>query len=407
MNQDAATIIGNISRAAVLRALRSHGPMSVGDIVRATHMSQPTVTKWLARLEQDGYAERCGYGPSRGGRRPILYRLNPSAGYALGVEVEIPAVRLAVLDMLGSVSYLAKWNLDVTQDAHEILTALTTNTTRHLAQSGVDKARVWTCGVAFSGFVDQRRGLSVSTPRLKAWYDVPVQHHFQEALQLPVWMSHHIDGLALAEQALGAARTFHEFLYFDVGHGVGVRVVSESEPRGTPLGNAGLIGHTTVVPEGRECTCGNRGCLEMYASARAFWQRVEEIITERPHLPWAEAHGQGKLSARQVFAAAETDESVASLVDEFVYFLSIGIANAINVLGVTQVVVGGLPVHGGEMLRARLALEVTRRLQPLVAERTRLVFASLERDQAGPLGAGLYALQQYLDGAQLVPAEPR
>lgn len=397
--------LGEANKRLVLNAVRRGGAVSVDHLVRETGRSQPTVLKWLNELEREGVLRRGGRGRSTGGRRPVLYRFDGERGHVLGIAVEIPAARLALVDLRGREVATRDWHVEPRDGAARLLDEVSTRSQAFAEEQAAEGRRVVGAAVALSGFIDRRAGLSLATPRLAGWRDVPVRDVLAERLGVPVSLHHHIDALTLSETCSGAAGDARDFLYFDVGYGLGLRAVRGGEHVHGQFGNAGLVGHTTVVPDGRRCLCGNRGCLEEYVSGRALLRdgsRGSGASTgARPD--------EVDDVAERLFAAARVgDAGALRTVREFRRYLAIGIANAINLFDVPRVVVSGFVRIGGEAWRRALLEEVRDRLQTTLARHTEIRFSALPRARAGGCGAALFALRDRFPDADplVVPDEP-
>jgi glucokinase len=127
------------------------------------------------------------------------------------------------------------------------------------------------------------------------------------------------------------------------------------------LGSAGELGHQTIVPGGRLCGCGNRGCLEAVASASALTAAAREHVErgEAPHL--AELLRQKELSVRMMAHCG--DRAIAALIDDAIGYLGIGIANVVTVLHPELVVLGGGMTGLGARLFDGVRAEVARRVR--------------------------------------------
>lgn len=262
--------LGESNRLLVLNQLRRRGVASMDQLVRDTGRSQPTVLKWLGALERSGQVRRRGVGASSGGRPPTLYEYVAEAGYVLGIAVEIPSVSLTLIDMSGRAVFSEVRSIQSLGPSDAVLRELQDLLDSFVGQHLTVAQPLVAAGVAFSGFIDRGAGLSLASPRLRGWENVPVRAHLEGHLGVPVALNHHIDALTEAELHVGSAVGVGDFLFFDFGYGLGLRAVRAGRPLLGRFGNAGLIGHTTVVPDGRLCLCGNRGCLEEYVSGRAL-----------------------------------------------------------------------------------------------------------------------------------------
>lgn len=397
MESSAAKRIGETNKNSVLNEIRKRGYASADELVRVTNKSQPTVLKWIGALEQEGYLRRNGFGESTGGRPPSLYEFDAAKGYILGLAIEIPYVKATLLDLQGQpVATDEGWKLTPETGTDAVLDDLSERLTHFVNSAGVKKSKLVGGGIAISGFIDQPSGVSLATPRLPGWRDVQVRTYFEERFGVPFFLNHHIDALTLAEFSYGVARGWNDFLFFDVGYGLGVRVVKDANAVTGTFGNAGLIGHTTVVLDGRRCICGNRGCLEEYVSGRALLRLDSAARVRQPSTALDELSELQGL-AEQVFSRwrrglPRENRDVEELID----FLAIGLANAINIFDLPKVVLSGFVTLGGEAVREALLERSVGRLQPIHAKAASLVFSSLARPSAGPIGAALYALRRHL-----------
>jgi N-acetylglucosamine repressor len=381
--------LGESNRRLVLNHLRRLGVASMDQLVRDTGRSQPTVLKWLEALERSGDVRRRGVGASSGGRPPTLFEYLADAGHVLGIAMEIPSVTLALLDLRGQVLARETGSIQRLGPSQVVLRELHDLVERFVAGHLGNEQTLVAAGVAVSGFIDRDAGLSLATPRLSGWEDVPVRRALEGWLEVPVVLNHHIDALTQAELHVGSAVGVGDFLFFDFGYGLGVRAVRGGHPLVGRFGNAGLIGHTTVVPDGRACLCGNRGCLEEYVSGRALLRSARDGVS---------AHDEDAAIAAATLRLFDAPDAAADMPvrDELERFLAIGLANAINTFDQPRVVLSGFAAAGGSALRERMLQRTRALLQPTLAAATDITFSRLPRGEAGAQGAALFALRQHL-----------
>lgn len=388
MRKPVGQTIGVANKQLVMNELRRRQRASADSLVRATGLSLPTVQKWLGELEGEGYVRQGGFGESTGGRPPVLFEFINGRDFMVGLAVEIPAVSLAVIDVGGRLraarSTAIPTNLDP-DDTLALLYGLVDDIVQASLPRGTSPAAM---GVAFSGFLDAQAGMSIATPRMEHWRNVPARALFEQRYRVPVALTGHIDALTVAEMAVGVASGLDDFLFFDVGWGMGTRVVHAKELVVGTFGNSGLIGHTTVVPGGRRCLCGNHGCLEEYASGRA----LVRIANETEGLPKGDASNVDELAATILGEGADRWLTHAS-VEEFLSFLTLGIANAINIFDIPDVVLGGYLSSAGARVRDRLTSAVEARLQPTLRSHLNAMFSRVPRGVGSAFGAAASALQ--------------
>ncbi|WP_329457236.1 ROK family protein [Streptomyces sp. NBC_01497] len=232
-------------------------------------------------------------------------------------------------------------------------------------------------GVAVPGVIDTERGIAVYAANL-GWHDVPLRDLIGERLGgIPVALGHDVRTGGLAEGRLGAGRGSDRFLFMPIGTGIAGAIGIDGAIEAGAHGVAGEIGHVVVRPGGAECSCGQRGCLEMYGSARAVTRA------------WAEASGDPEADAADCAkAVASGDPAAVEVWRDAVDALSAGLVTALTLLDPRTLIIGGGLAEAGdtlfEPLRAAVAAKVTFQKLPTI------VPAALG-DTAGCLGAGLLA----------------
>lgn len=156
------------------------------------------------------------------------------------------------------------------------------------------------CGIG-SGGPMTRGGERVSPLNIAGWREFPLRRRLTDALALPVHIDNDAKALALGEGWRGAARGERDFVGMVVSTGVGGGIVLDGRLLDGAGGNAGHIGHLVVVPDGRRCACGSRGCLEAEASGTAIEARTGAPAAEAP---LEERQRSGRLVGRAVGSIA-------------------------------------------------------------------------------------------------------
>ncbi|MGA5326068.1 ROK family protein [Streptomyces griseoincarnatus] len=232
-------------------------------------------------------------------------------------------------------------------------------------------------GVAVPGIVDEAEGVAAYAANL-GWRDVPLRALLAGRLGgVPVALGHDVRTGGLAEGRIGAGRGADRFLFVPLGTGIAGAIGIDGKVEAGAHGFAGEIGHIVVRPGGAECPCGQRGCLERFASASAVSRA------------WAEASGDPDADAADCAkAVASGDERATRVWQEAVDALADGLVTALTLLDPRALIIGGGLAEAGETLFTPLREAVRRRVtfQKLPS----LVPAALG-DTAGCLGAGLLA----------------
>jgi glucokinase len=218
-------------------------------------------------------------------------------------------------------------------------------------------------GVGAAGWFDRTGDTVLFSPHL-AWRNAPLRADLTTRLALPMWVGNDADAAAWAEYRYGAARGAELAVMITLGTGIGGGTVVGGRLQRGAHGVAGEWGHMRVVPEGRLCACGNRGCWEQYASGTALAQSARELARTSPAAAGGLLERVGgdtdRLTGEVVAdAAAEGDPLARELIADVGSWLGQGIADLAVVLDPEVVVIGGGVSALGEQLlepaRARLA----------------------------------------------------
>ncbi|MHC3469138.1 ROK family protein [Streptomyces sp. 7R007] len=231
-------------------------------------------------------------------------------------------------------------------------------------------------GVAVPGIVDEAGGLAAYSANL-GWRDVPLRDLLSARLGVPVALGHDVRTGGLAEGRLGAGQGADRFLFVALGTGIAGAIGVAGRVEAGAHGFAGEIGHIVVRPSGTPCPCGQRGCLERYASAAA----VSEA--------WAAACGDDEADAADCAkAVASGDPNAVRVWQGAVDALADGLVTALTLLDPRTLIIGGGLAEAGETLFTPLREAV--RARATFQKLPTIVPAALG-DTAGCLGAGLLA----------------
>jgi glucokinase len=209
-------------------------------------------------------------------------------------------------------------------------------------------------GIGAAGWFDRTGDTVLFSPHL-AWRHASLRKDLTARLQRPLWVGNDADAAAWAEYRYGAARGADLALMITLGTGIGGGIVMDGRLQRGAHGVAGEWGHMRVVPDGRLCACGNRGCWEQYASGTALGQTAREVAATSPAaaaLLLDRVDGEAsRLTGEDVARGAYDGDPLAlELVTEVGLWLGQGIADLAAVLDPEVVVIGGGVSVLGEMV---------------------------------------------------------
>lgn len=219
-----------------------------------------------------------------------------------------------------------------------------------VAEADVAWSRLAGIGIACGGPLDPETGIILSPPNLPGWDRIPLVDAVEERLALPAAVENDATAGALAEWWFGAGRSrrVDDLVYLTISTGIGGGLVLDGRLYRGVAGNAGELGHLTVIYDGRRCGCGRRGCLEAYASGTNIAARAREAVAGGEPSSLKEIPD---FTAREVAEQARAGDPLADRIwDETMAMLGSGVANILDIFNPALVVLGGGVTRVGDQL---------------------------------------------------------
>lgn len=325
------------------------------------------------------------------------------ARLAIGVDFGGTKVLASVVDVdSGKVKGTGKLKTDPTDGPDELMQRI-----YDVARKAASKAKVEvtdTVGicVGIAGQVDTERGILVGTANLsRSVVDLQMAKLLKKELGIPAIIRNDVQIAAAGENAFGAGKDVDDFVVIFVGTGIGGGIVRHGELVRGAAGNAGELGHTTIDANGRICGCGGRGHLEAYASrtgmTRAIWGEVRrgrksaisELLPDvNPADPALPPIKSGVIRK----ALDANDEVVAEIIAEGGHYLGLGLANVVNFLNPTRIILGGGVVEAVDEFFEAAERETRKHALTHAGEEVQIVRAGLG-DFSGVVGAAVLAAE--------------
>jgi glucokinase len=245
--------------------------------------------------------------------------------------------------------------------------------------------------VVVPGTVNVAEGVVVKAPNVPCLDGFRLAAALESELEWPVILENDANAAAIGELWQGAGQGYRTLICVTLGTGVGGGIILDGKLWRGVDGSAGEIGHIGVDPfAGVPCTCGSRGCLEVYASATAIVRMTREA---RPRYPNSMLHNTEDLTSEKIYQAGrEGDELAIEVFRRMGVYLGIGLASLINVLNPEIVVIGGGLSNGWDLFGKHMHQQVLERAFPIPARRVKIVRAQCG-DDAGLLGAARLAFK--------------
>ena len=300
-------------------------------------------------------------------------------------------LRAATIDRKGSIQFRFKQNTPQVKDANAIVDAIVAAVRDAEKQSGAGE-EISAVSLVVPGTVKVEEGAVVTAPNLPCLDGFRLGAALTEQLHLPAILENDANAAAVGEMWQGAAVGCKTIICVTLGTGVGGGIILDGKLWRGVDGAAAEIGHMCVDPFGGvACTCGSRGCLEVFASATAIVRMTREAS---PRYPDSVLQGKENRTAEMIFEAGKQgDELALEIFRRMGVYLGIGLANLINILNPEMIVIGGGVVNAWGLFEKHMHQQVEERAFPLLAARVKIVRAKWG-DDAGLLGAARLALKE-------------
>jgi predicted NBD/HSP70 family sugar kinase len=364
----------------VLEFVRRDGPVSRAQIARGSGLSKPTVSQALVALERAKLVREAGRTSGGKGPTAVLYEMNPSAGWVVGIDVGREYVRAAVADLTGRI--VAQRRLPSRARTAKTLIGAIGEVARSTAEdAGVRWRRITLAAVGSPGVFGDS-GHPVLAHNLPGWEREGVLEAIRAELGVPVSFENDVNLAALGERWLGRGRDAEDFVYVHVGTGVGMGIVLRGELFRGATGAAGEIGYLPLATaDPHDASNRRRGALESAIGAAG-------VVAEARR---AGLHGD--LTSAGVFERAATGDARAlRAVEAVAQGIALGLAAIVPVLDPELVILGGGIGRNGDLLLQPLERE----LAALSPFRPRIEVSALGED-AELMGAVSLALREAQD----------
>lgn len=307
----------------------------------------------------------------------------------MGIDLGGTSVKFAILTESGEIRQ--KWSIqtDIQNGGKKIIPNIIESIHHHLNQFGLTAHDFAGIGMGSPGKVDRDKGTVIGAYNLNWDTLQPVREWMEAGTNIPFFIDNDANAAALGERWKGAGEGSANVVFITLGTGVGGGITAEGNFIHGAGGAAGEVGHIIVDPDGYQCTCGNRGCLETVASATGIVRLARRLSGEfsgESELKGFMDEGQ-EITAKTVFDQAKRGDRLARMVTEkFYFYLGLACSHIANILNPETIVIGGGVSAAGDSLITGVEAYFQKYTFPQVRSTTKIKLAQLGND-AGVIGA--------------------
>ncbi|NLF52173.1 MAG: ROK family transcriptional regulator [Leptolinea sp.] len=345
-------LVRKFNTAVVLNTIRQHAPLSRAEVAKFTGLNRSTVSQIINTLLDRKLVQETTLQVDRIGRPGLLLELNPSGGFAIGIEIGVNFLSLVATDFLANVFWRQRLKSDARDNVDTILERAYEMTEIGLEKGTAAGLQPLGIGLGVPGLVDLRHGELMFAPNL-GWAHVPMAKLWSQRFDLPVFVDNEAKAAAVGEYYFGKSRGINNFIFLNAGVGLGAGIMIDGKLFRGSHGFASEVGHMVMDKNGDLCGCGKRGCWETQVSPKAVIRRFQETLKQgvpSTVLLAADNDMDNIVFETIANAALQGDNAALIAMQEVGEQLGLGIANLINVFNPEMVILGGELNYASEIL---------------------------------------------------------
>ncbi|MDM5305768.1 transcriptional repressor XylR [Peribacillus frigoritolerans] len=373
-------LVKKMNQKLILNEILKNSPISRAALSEITGLNKSTVSSQVNELIEKNLIFEIGAGQSSGGRRPVMLVFNKNAGYSIGIDIGVDYLNGILTDLEGNIILEKASDLSSPSagEVKEILFALIHDFIIQMPDSPYGLVGI---GICVPGLVDSNQKI-IFMPNLE-WYIEDLQLLIESEFNVPVFVENEANAGACGEKVFGVTKNYENIIYISINVGIGVGIIINNELYKGVNGFSGEMGHMTIDFNGPKCSCGNRGCWELYASEKAL---LDSFSNDEKNM----------LRKEIVERANKNDVAVLNALQNFGFYVSIGLTNILNTFDAQAIILRNNIIESHPIVLNTIKNEVSSRVNSHLESMCELLPSSLGRN-APALGAVSIVIEHFLN----------
>jgi len=369
------------NQKAILNAL-FYENLSRADLARRLGLTRASLSDHMDELIASGLVMEMGAGKSELGRKPVLLDINPEFRFVGGLYMSRSICRLGLTDLKGRTVKSADIGISPDSFPNTVMDDAAKQWRMLMEYLGIGTEMIMGFGVSVPGPVNTEKGIILSPPLFERWHNYPIAEKLEKLLGVKVALENNASSLTLAEMRFGLGRECRNFIYIVVDSGIGGGLIQDGRFFRGVNGFGGEIGHTSIIFDGRRCSCGNIGCVERYACIPVLLKDM--FSPEEGFVSWAQV----------VDGALSMDIRCMGVMEREAEYLACVLTNLVNVFEPEKIAFGGDLLYKPETIAAMLSDRLNRRAI-MRGVRSTQVIPSMLTGEINVLAAATIAINEF------------
>ena len=272
-----------------------------------------------------------------------------SKKYYVGIDIGGTFIKGGVVTEKGEIIYSNKIKTEVEKGNDKIVENINTLINMLLEKSNTNKQNVIGVGIGVPGTIDSEKGIVVCAHNLK-FYNFEIVDKLKALSKLEVKIENDANLALIGEAMFGAAKGCSDVVMITLGTGVGGGAIVKGKLLEGNKSAGAEFGHSVLVVDGNQCSCGRKGCFEAYSSATALINKTKELMEQNKNSKIWEVGSIKNVDGETFFKYVKTDETAQQVLNWYLKYLACGVVNYANVFRPQVFVVGGGIANQGEVI---------------------------------------------------------
>ena len=307
----------------------------------------------------------------------------------IGIDVGGTNIKIALVDDKGHIIYSNSIPTRAEMGYEYTINNMKESIHELIKENNIDPKTIEGIGFGFPGQIDCQKGIVKLAPNIPGWVDVPIAEIMEKEFGIPTRVDNDVRCAALGELNYGAGIGCENLICITVGTGIGSGLVVNGKLVRGASNAAGELGHIKLdIQNGPLCGCGDKGCLEAFASGPSIVAMAEEYIKGGKSTKYREL-ANPEITPYIVSEAAKQGDPVAKQIFTIVgEYIGAGLASVVNLLNPEKIIIGGGVAAAGDILMTPIKETLVKRAMPISGAAVEIIPAQLG-NSAGVIGASI------------------
>jgi predicted NBD/HSP70 family sugar kinase len=326
----------------ILDVIHKRGPTTKKDIQILKNMKLTTLNRVMRTLQDKKLITEIGTVESTGGRKAVEYDIVKSGVYIIGIDISRIYITLVIVNLKMTILKKEEIFMDDSFSPEKVVEKLNNLIEKILLELSISKEQVLGIGIGTVGPLDREKGILINPKGFfnKHWVNVQLKDMMQRKISIPCFIDNGANTAILAESLFGEGKYLKSIVYIHCGIGIRSAMINEGSIIRAMNDSEDAFAHMIVDSGGEKCVCGNRGCIESYASIESIYKKFM-LMTKDNKIKGIKKYIREEDYKKILDLAIENNKPVADIINKGAEILGIGLANLVRILNPQLIILCG------------------------------------------------------------------